>query len=60
MYKRILVPVDGSPTSTLGLQEALGLARDQNARVRVVHILDEMILIQPMESLFSVRKMIVL
>ena len=49
MYRRILVPVDGSPTSTLGLQEALGLARDQNARVRIVNVVDEMILTQPMD-----------
>lgn len=49
MYRRILVPVDGSPTSVLGLQEALGLARDQKALVRIVHVVDELILTQPMD-----------
>jgi nucleotide-binding universal stress UspA family protein len=41
VYKRILVPVDGSPTSTAGLNEALRLAKNQKARVRLVHIVDE-------------------
>jgi nucleotide-binding universal stress UspA family protein len=41
VYKRILVPVDGSPTSMAGLNEALRLARNQKARVRLVHIVDE-------------------
>ena len=27
MYDRILVPFDGSPTATLGLQEAIKLAK---------------------------------
>ncbi|MCE9642646.1 MAG: universal stress protein, partial [Betaproteobacteria bacterium] len=35
MYKRILVPVDGSQTSTLGLQEAMRIAKDQRARLRL-------------------------
>jgi nucleotide-binding universal stress UspA family protein len=42
MYRRILVPVDGSTTSKLGLRHALGLAKDQNARVRVLNVIDEM------------------
>ena len=33
MYKRILVPVDGSPTSKLGLRHAVGLARPLGARL---------------------------
>ncbi len=31
MYQRILVPVDGSRTSMLGLEEALRLAKHQAA-----------------------------
>ena len=42
MYRRILVPVDGSTSSTLGLRHALGLAKDQNARVRLLNVVDEM------------------
>jgi nucleotide-binding universal stress UspA family protein len=41
VYRRILVPVDGSPTSKAGLGEALRLARNQKARVRLIHIVDE-------------------
>jgi len=42
MYRRILVPVDGSATSTLGVRHALALAKDQHARVRVLSVVDEM------------------
>ena len=40
MYKRILVPVDGSNTSNLALDEAIGLAKGRQARLRVVHVVD--------------------
>ncbi len=43
VYRRILVPIDGSPTSTRGLAEAIRLARDQGAALRLVHVLDELI-----------------
>jgi nucleotide-binding universal stress UspA family protein len=39
-YKRILVPVDGSPTSGLGLREAIGFAKAQKARLQLVHVVD--------------------
>ena len=42
MYKRILVPVDGSPTSTHGLDEAIRLAKLTGAGIRLVHVLDQM------------------
>lgn len=42
MYKRILVPVDGSPTSTKALTAALQMARTVGARLRLVHVVDEM------------------
>lgn len=42
MYRRILVPVDGSSTSTAGLKQALGLAKDQRARVRVLNVVDDL------------------
>lgn len=44
MYNRILVAYDGTDCSGRALQEALRLARDQRAAVRVVHILDESVL----------------
>jgi nucleotide-binding universal stress UspA family protein len=43
MYKRILVPVDGSDTSTKALVAALNLAREGKGRVRIIHVLDELV-----------------
>jgi nucleotide-binding universal stress UspA family protein len=45
MYKKILVPVDGSDPANLGLNEAIQLARDQGGTIRVVHIVNELILL---------------
>lgn len=42
MYKRILVPVDGSATSNRALTTALQMARDAGGRVRLVHVVDEL------------------
>ncbi|MCZ4314268.1 universal stress protein [Comamonadaceae bacterium G21597-S1] len=42
MYKHILVPVDGSPTSNAGLAEAVKLAKGLGARIRLLHVVDEM------------------
>jgi len=42
MYKRILVPFDGSEASTKALVAALQLAREGNGRVRILHVLDEL------------------
>jgi len=50
VYKRILVPVDGSPTSNAGLNEALRLAKDQSARLRLVHIVDNLIVFNTPEA----------
>ena len=41
MYKRILVPVDGSTTSDLALQEAIKLAEALKSQLHIVHIVDE-------------------
>jgi len=40
VYERILVPVDGSPTSNAGLDEAIRLAGLTGGRIRLVHVLD--------------------
>jgi nucleotide-binding universal stress UspA family protein len=42
MYKRILIPVDGSSTSNKALTAALQLARDASAQVRLIHVVDEL------------------
>jgi nucleotide-binding universal stress UspA family protein len=41
MYKKILVPVDGSETSLLGLSEAMRLAKDQKAALRLLHVVHD-------------------
>ena len=50
VYKRIMVPVDGSATSTAGLNEALRLARNQGAKLRLIHIVDEMMVFGTSEA----------
>jgi len=40
-YKRILVPVDGSPTAAQGLREAIKLARDSRAKLRLLYVVEE-------------------
>ena len=40
MYSRILVPIDGSPTSQRGLTEALALAKRLDAAVVLLHVVD--------------------
>lgn len=40
MYKHILVAIDESDTSDLALREAIYLAKDQNAVLRLVHVVD--------------------
>ena len=48
MYKRILVPTDGSDTSEAGLREACKLAQTQgDTQIRVVHVLDELFTVLP-------------
>lgn len=40
MYKRIMVPVDGSATSQAALRHAVALAKEQQAELRLVYILE--------------------
>lgn len=40
MYKRILCPIDGSETSSAGLVEAIRLAQQQSAAIRLLYVLD--------------------
>ncbi len=42
MYERILVPVDGSPTSNRGLDEAMKLAKLTGAQLKLIHVVDEL------------------
>jgi nucleotide-binding universal stress UspA family protein len=42
MFKRILIPVDGSDTSNKALVAGLQMARETSASVRLVHVVNEM------------------
>lgn len=44
MYKKILVPVDGSSPSMLGLSEAIKLAKSLGSQLKVVHVVNELVL----------------
>jgi nucleotide-binding universal stress UspA family protein len=44
MYRTILVPIDGSKASMIGLKHAIALAREQQARLRLLHVIDEAML----------------
>jgi len=41
MYRRILVPVDGSDTGKKGLEEAIKLAEALESELRIIHIVDD-------------------
>ena len=43
MYEKILVPVDGSPTSLRGLDEAARLAQALHSKVKLIHVLNELV-----------------
>ena len=45
MYRRILVPLDGSATSMRGLREAIRVASAQNARLRLLNVIDDTLLV---------------
>jgi nucleotide-binding universal stress UspA family protein len=50
MYQRILVPFDGSPTSTRGLDEAIQLAALTAGTLRLVHMVDDLLYVTGFES----------
>jgi len=50
LYHQILVPVDGSPTAEQALREAIALARRSGARLRLLHVVDELAYVNGFES----------
>lgn len=58
MYKRILVPVDGSPPSNKGLLEALKLAKEQHCVLMLLHVVDELIITATPEAVYDASEMI--
>lgn len=49
-FRRILVAVDGSPSSDKALDEAIKLAQTVGARLRLVHVMDELGWVNGFES----------
>ena len=47
MYERILVGIDGSAAATRALDEAIRLTKEQRARLRIVHVVDEGLVVPP-------------
>jgi nucleotide-binding universal stress UspA family protein len=47
MFARILTAVDGSDTARAALAAAVRLAKDQQAQLRIVHVVDEVSLVWP-------------
>jgi nucleotide-binding universal stress UspA family protein len=43
MYKQLLVPVDGSEPSKLGLAEAIKIAKSGGSKLHLVHVIDELV-----------------
>lgn len=50
MYQRILVPFDGSPTSSRGLDEAIRLAATTGARLRLIYLVDDLLYVTGYET----------
>jgi len=50
VYRRILVPIDGSDTASRGLAEAIELAKGQKAALRLLHVVDQAALVQYPEA----------
>ena len=47
MYARILVGIDGSLPSVLALDEAIRLAKEQGSKLRILHAVDEGLVLSP-------------
>ena len=47
MYERILVPIDGGVTAAQGLKEAIKIAQYHGSLIHLVHIVDELPVIEP-------------
>lgn len=58
MYKHILCPVDSSVTSNAGMHEAIQLAKEQNAQLHFLHVIDTYVPIVDMSGDFNVTYII--
>jgi nucleotide-binding universal stress UspA family protein len=48
MYSRILVPIDGSEAGAAGLEQAIKLGQSPDAKLRLIHVVNELILASPL------------
>jgi len=53
VYQRILVPVDGSEPSRLGLEEAIKLAKFHGSQLRLLHVIDQYVLDHSFGSMYA-------
>lgn len=58
MYHRILVPLDGSPTSERGAREAIQLAAGQECTLFFLHVIDDFRMLVEMTSVRSYDDML--
>ncbi|MDI1272869.1 universal stress protein [Polaromonas sp.] len=58
-YHQILVPFDGSPTSEKALDEAIRLAGLTGARLRLIHVVDELSYVNGFETAMNYANEIV-
>lgn len=58
MFKKILVPIDGSDTSLHVLKEAQDLAQDLGARLTILTVIPDLVLIEHMPNDFATQDII--
>lgn len=56
MFKRILVPIDGSGPSNRGFEQALALARTHGATLCLLHVVDEHVIVQNAEAMATITE----
>ena len=57
MYRRILVPLDGSATAERGLQEAIALAAVHKARLHLLHVMENIVVMGDIAAVVSIDEM---
>ena len=58
MYDRILVPVDGSDASNHGLDEAIKLGKKLGSRVKLIHVVNELLLLGSDQAYFGYNELV--
>ena len=57
-YKRILVPVDGSPTAAKGMKEAIKLAKEGRGKLLLFHSIEEYAALAAPEVGFNIKPLL--